>query len=104
MHGMTSCICLAPVLKYTADRNPKAQKRVLRVFNDALGWKKESAGDAVEAFVKELGFPTRLHEVGITEPSQIDEIAEKTLTDVLAGLPGHFTEKQDVIGVLQLAL
>lgn len=100
MHGHTSCICLAPVLRFTEGRNGEAQKKVLEVFNSVLGWQEKSAGDAVERFVKSLGMPTRLAEVGITKEKQLDGIAVNTLTDVLAGGPGQLTELQEVLDVL----
>lgn len=102
MHGVTSCICLAPVLRYTQDRNPEAQNRVLRIFNQELGWKEKSAADAVERIVKQLGLPTRLSEVGVTREEQIESIAEKTLTDVLAACPGQLKTKAEVMDVLNL--
>jgi alcohol dehydrogenase class IV len=100
MHGHTSCICLAPVLRYTEDQNREAQKKVLNAFNEVLGWDEKRAGDAMERFVKMLGMPTRLSEVGITKQEQFDSIAEKTLTDVLAGHPGQLTKKEEVLAVL----
>lgn len=71
-HGLTSCVCLAPVLRYEA-RHPEsgfwdvgAQGRVVDVFREVLGWGEMEAGEAVERFVGDvLGLPTRLGEVGI---------------------------------------
>jgi alcohol dehydrogenase class IV len=101
-HGVTSCICLAPVLRYTHDRNPDAQQQVLQVFNEILDWKEESAADAVEKFVKMLGLPTRLSEVGVTKEDDINSIAEKTLTDILAAFPGQLQTKDEVMDVLNM--
>jgi alcohol dehydrogenase class IV len=101
-HGVTSCICLAPVLRYTHDRNPEAQQQVLEIFNSVLGWKEHNAGDAVEKFVNLLGLPTTLSQVGVTEETDIESIAEKTLTDILAAFPGQLQTKEEVIKVLKM--
>lgn len=85
MHGVTSCVCLAPVLRFTKGRNPEAQERVVRIFKEVLGYGEMEAGDCVERFVKRMGLPTRLSEVGVKEDRQVEEIAEKTMTDVWGG-------------------
>ena len=36
MHGVTSCVCLATVLRFTNDRNPEAQRRVVTIFDVTL--------------------------------------------------------------------
>ncbi|EED14815.1 conserved hypothetical protein [Talaromyces stipitatus ATCC 10500] len=66
--------------------------QVLSIFNKTLNWHEQSASDAVAKFVKLLGLPTRLSEVGVTNDEQIRKIAEMALTDVLArdnGLPAY---------------
>jgi alcohol dehydrogenase class IV len=78
LHGITSCIMLAPVLKKTKDWNPTQQQTVLDVFNACYGWEEREAGDAVERFVKMLGLPTRLSEVGVSTDDQMKQIAERT--------------------------
>jgi alcohol dehydrogenase class IV len=102
VHGVTSCICLAPVLRYTHDRNPDAQKQVLNIFNEVMTWNEDSAGDAVERFVNLVGLPTRLTEVGVTKEEDIESIAEKTLTDALAAFPGQLKTKREVLDVLNM--
>lgn len=102
MHGVTSCIMLAPVLRYTASWNPAAQAKILGIFNEVLGWEEKSAGDAVERFVGVLGLPTRLGEVGIVREEQFESIAEKTMTDVLAKNPGHLEKKEQALEILEL--
>lgn len=84
---------LAPVLRYSlahptdANRSTivQAQQVVLDVFNQTLGWHEVSAGSAVQRFVRMLGMPDSLKAVGVTEKAQIQEIAEKTMTDVWGG-------------------
>ena len=85
MHGVTSCIMLAPVLRYTKSRSSNAQAKVLEIFNDVLGWQETEAADAVHKFIKMLELPTTLSEVGVTTDEQVRVIAEKTMTDVWGG-------------------
>ncbi|KAF9894164.1 hypothetical protein FE257_009137 [Aspergillus nanangensis] len=84
-HGITSCILLPHVLRYTIDQTQTAQTQVLSIFNEALGWEETQAGDAVARFVALLGLPSTLTQVGVTDDQQIQKIAENTLSDVLAG-------------------
>ncbi|GAM86262.1 hypothetical protein ANO11243_042740 [Dothideomycetidae sp. 11243] len=111
MHGITSCIMLAPVLRYTAARSDQpvfsrakiGQGKILKVFNDTLSWKETDAADALVRLLKQLGLPTRLSEVGVTSEKDIDAIAEKTLTDIWAGGEKQITDKQEVRKILDTA-
>jgi alcohol dehydrogenase class IV len=76
---------LAPVLRFTRGRNLEAQERVVRIFREVMGYQEMEAGDCVERFVKRMGLPTRLSEVGVTDDKQVEEIAERTMTDVWVG-------------------
>ncbi|KAF2155406.1 Dehydroquinate synthase-like protein [Myriangium duriaei CBS 260.36] len=110
MHGITSCIMLAPVLKYTAKstnpafvRTKEGQSRILNVFNETLQWDECDAAEALTKFVRRLELPTRLSEVGVTEDAQLDQIAEKTLTDVWGGGEAQIKDKDEVRAILDLA-
>lgn len=85
LHGETSCVMLAPVLRYTRDRASRAQAKVLEIFNDSLGWQEKEAADAVHRFVKMLGLPTTLSEVGVKTDEQVREVAEKAVNDLWGG-------------------
>jgi alcohol dehydrogenase class IV len=105
MHGVTSCIMLAPVLRYTASRSEKqkqVQQRVLGIWNKALKSEEQSLADAVEKFVQELGLPSTLKEVGINKQEDIDRVAESTLTDVFGAMIGT-GGKEDVLAILDSA-
>ncbi|KIV84132.1 hypothetical protein PV11_06105 [Exophiala sideris] len=107
MHGITSCIMLAPVLRWQAahlshPHYKKAQARILDIFNETLGWQETSAADAIERFVMTLGLPTTLQEVNVTSDEQVREIAEKTMTDVWGG-GNRQMEFDDVMEVLKSA-
>ena len=46
---------LAPILRYMIrkyEQQFEAQGKVLKVFNEALGWEEKSAADALERFVR----------------------------------------------------
>jgi alcohol dehydrogenase class IV len=83
MHGITSCIMLPAVLRYTKTKNPEAQARIVKIFNESLHWEETEAGDCVAKLVKLTGLPGSLKEVGVTSDEQIEQIVDKTMTDVM---------------------
>lgn len=106
LHGVTSCIMLGPVLRYTHERDEKqreAQKRVLAVWNRALGLEEHSLADAVENFVRMLGLPHTLKEVGVVQDEDIEKVAENTLTDVFGAHIGVGGSKDQILDILNLA-
>ncbi|RMZ71090.1 maleylacetate reductase [Pyrenophora seminiperda CCB06] len=105
MHGVTSCIMLAPVLRYTAsksDRQKQIQERVLGIWNKVLKSEEPSLADAVSNFVKYLELPSTLKEVGVEEQEVIDKVAEQTLTDVMWEMEA-MGGKEDVLAILDTA-
>jgi len=81
---------LAPVLRWQAANlsNPHykdTQAKILDIFNETLSWQETSAADAVERFVKSLGLPTTLRDVGVVSDEEVRRIADKTMTDVWGG-------------------
>ncbi|RAK80031.1 iron-containing alcohol dehydrogenase [Aspergillus fijiensis CBS 313.89] len=97
-HGVTSCILLPPTLRFTLNETKAAQEAILQIFNEVLGWHETEAADAVHRFVKLLGLPSQLSEVGVTQEEQLHKIAELTLTDALA----HNKALPDKEGILQI--
>lgn len=105
MHGVTSCIMLAPVLRHTATKSEKqkeAQQRVLEVWKKVLGYDEASLADAVTRFVKYLGLPSTLEEASVEKQEDIDKVAESTLTDVFGAMQG-MGGKEDVAAILESA-
>ncbi|UNI18576.1 hypothetical protein JDV02_004834 [Purpureocillium takamizusanense] len=101
---ITSCVMLAPVLRWQAANlsNPHyktAQAKTLAIFNETLGWREASAADAVERFVRSLGLPTTLRDVGVVSDEEVRRIADKTMTDVWGGGKRQM-EFDDVMEVL----
>lgn len=75
LHGDTSCVCLAPVLRWNERVNAERQPAVSRGLG-AGGM----AGDAVESLVRALGLPTRLRDIGV-ERSVLPNLAARALND-----------------------
>lgn len=106
MHGLTSCIVLAPVLRYTAERNDKqkeVQAKVLKIWNKYLKTEDGSLTDAVANFVKMLDLPHTLREVGVTNDENIEKVAESTMTDVFRAQEGLVENKDQVLEILNMA-
>jgi maleylacetate reductase len=101
MHGVTSAIMLAPVLRYTKNRNPAAQARVVGIFNDVLARQETEAGDAIERFTTMLNLPNRLSEVGVVKDEQVASIAERTMTDVWGGQKRQL-EYDEIVAILNM--
>ena len=105
MHGVTSCIMLAPVLRYTAsksDKQKEIQQRILKIWNRALYIEETELPDAVHNFVKYLGLPSTLKEAGVEKQEDIDKVAESTMTDVFGAMEG-IGGKDDVVAILEAA-
>jgi alcohol dehydrogenase class IV len=106
MHGVTSCIVLAPTLRYTysrSERQKEVQPKVLEIWNKTLKWEEKSLADAVEKFVKYLDLPSTLKEVGVEKQEDIDKVADSTLTDVFGAMEGLVGGKEDVLAILDTA-
>jgi len=85
MHRVNGSVCLVPLPRFTKNRNPEAQRRVVTIFNETLGWNEREAGNYVERFVKTLGLPTRLNEVGVISSEMIEQVADKTMSNIWQG-------------------
>lgn len=76
-HGLTSCVTLAPVLRWNHDYSAGPQSWIAEALT---GRSDQQAGDAIEDLVRRLGLPTRLHEVGVG-PDQLHDIAAASFAD-----------------------
>lgn len=106
MHGVTTCIMLAPVLRYMKDvkgRQIEAQEEVLKIFNRVLQWDEKSASDAVAKFVKFLELPGSLRAVGVEDEDTLQKVAELTMTDVWGGGTKQIETKDEIREILELA-
>ncbi len=96
-HGITSCLMLHAVMRWNAPVNEHRQRDVAHIFGG------EEAGPAIEAFVRGLGLPTRLHEQGIAE-ADIPGLAARWTGDApIATNPRPVRSAADIEAILRLA-
>ncbi len=98
-HGITSCITLHAVLRWNATVNADRQREVAKAFGDAS----QSAGEAVEQFVRALDLPSRLSQIGITASDLPMIAARYDGTGPIKMNPRQVTGPQDLVEILSLA-
>ena len=98
-HGITSCISLAATLEWNESVNAERQRAVA----EKLGRAGSRACDAMRDFVKSLGLPTRLSEIGINA-DRISELASQyNGTGPISTNPRPVRGADDVAEILKLA-
>lgn len=99
-HGHTSCVMAPHVLEWNYAVNSERQKRISAAF----GAEDIPASKLVDAFIRKLGMPHTLSEVGITA-DQLQLIADNTLKDIWAATnPRPLRRSEDVVAILEEAL
>ncbi|MES2565066.1 MAG: iron-containing alcohol dehydrogenase [Pseudomonadota bacterium] len=99
-HGITSCISLAATLEWNEPLNADRQRAVA----DKLGRPGARACDVIRDFVKSLGLPDRLRDVGITA-DRVHELARQyDGTGPIATNPRPVRGADDLAQILTLAL
>jgi len=99
-HGITSCISLAATLEWNEPVNAQRQRTVA----EELGRPGSRACDAIRDFVKSLGLPGRLRDIGIGA-DRIAELARQyDGTGPIATNPRPVRGADDVAEILKLAL
>ena len=99
-HGITSCISLAATLEWNEPVNAERQRAVA----EKLGRPGARPCDVMRDFVRSLGLPTRLGEVGIT-PDRIPELARQyDGTGPIATNPRPVRGADDLAEILKLAV
>lgn len=97
-HGITSCISLAATLEWNESVNAGRQQAVA----EKLGRPGARACDALRDFVKSLGLPTRLSDIGIGA-ERIPELARQyDGTGPIATNPRPVSGAEDVAQILKL--
>ncbi len=98
-HGITSCITLHAVLHWNLPVNALRQRDVASAFGTAG----ESAGNAVEQFVRGLGLPSRLSQIGITRDDIPAIAARYDGTGPIKTNPRPVRGPADLVEILSLA-
>lgn len=99
-HGYTSCVMCPSVLAYNASVNGERQKRIAAAFGDAS----RPASEQADAFIRGLGMPRSLTEVGIGE-DDLQLVADNTMHDFWARTnPRPIAGPDDVMTILRTAL
>jgi maleylacetate reductase len=98
-HGYCSCVMAPAVLDFNWEVNQARQLRISQCF----GQPGERPSDLVDEFIRDLGMPRTLADVGVPK-DQLDHIAEFTLLDFWARTnPRLIREPADVRQILDLA-
>ncbi len=98
-HGYTSCILLPVVLAWNARDDASRQGRILQ----CLGGGHATASATLDAFVRGLGMPRTLAEVGVGE-DQFGAVARYAMHDLwLRSNPRPIESQDDVLEILRMA-
>ena len=97
-HGLANALCLPTAAEFNFLANPARYARVAQILGvDIRGLSDLAAGreavEAIRTLCADLGIPTRLRDVGVTEES-IEELARRSFAaDYNRWNPRHTTEK-----------
>jgi maleylacetate reductase len=98
-HGVTSCLMLPAVLEWNEAVNGERQRAVAQ----ALGRPGERAGPAMREFVRALGVPWRLRDVGIAREDLAGIAARYDGTGPISTNPRPVAQASDIVEILELA-
>ena len=98
-HGHTSCVMLPYVLDYNTPVNGERQQEVAA----AMGAPGERASAVLDRFIRSLGMPRRLSEVGVAE-ADLPRLAQNCmLDDWTFSNPRKITTAEEVLAILRTA-
>ncbi|KAJ0114386.1 hypothetical protein J7T55_010775 [Diaporthe amygdali] len=114
-HAETTCVCLPAVQKFNAKVNAQQQAIVLDAFwadpdvaatltKHSLVKEKADLGDALDALIRELGFPRTLAEYGVGR-DKLEAIAESSIKDhccLTNAIP--LESKEQVLEILEIVI
>ena len=99
-HGYCSCVMSPYVLAWNAEHDDSRQARI----SDCLGKPGTPASQALDQFIRRLGMPRTLSEVGVGE-GRLQQVAEYTLLDIWGRTnPRPIKTADDVMQILRLAV
>jgi alcohol dehydrogenase class IV len=98
-HGHCSCVMAPYVLAFNEPVNGERQRRISACF----GQPGKPASELVDAFIRGLGMPRRLSEVGVGA-ERLQQVAEYTMLDLWARTnPRTIAGPDDVMQILRMA-
>ena len=98
-HGLTSCVLLAPVMRWNAGHNADRQA----LISEAMGRAGDPAADVIEDLVVSLGLPHRLRDIGVAR-SDFPMLTDKVMADYsMAANVRQPRGPEEVIELLELA-
>jgi maleylacetate reductase len=98
-HGHTSCVMLPYVLEFNESTNADRQREVAT----AMGRPGERASEVLDAFIRDLGMPRTLRDVGVAQ-DDLQRLAENCLLDDWTfSNPRPISNAAEVMEILQAA-
>ncbi len=98
-HGYCSCVMSPSVLEWNAEYDDSRQGRI----NACLGNTHGTAAESLDAFIRGLGMPRSLKEVGV-EADQFQKVAEYTMLDIWGRTnPRPVRSPADILEILKRA-
>jgi maleylacetate reductase len=98
-HGYTSCVMLPYVMRWNKYANAERQALV----SAAMGHASEDAADVLDSFIRGLGLPRHLRDVGVGSEN-FDRIAEQAMaTPWIPRNPREIDHPSQVREILDLA-
>ncbi|MEM6744620.1 MAG: iron-containing alcohol dehydrogenase, partial [Pseudomonadota bacterium] len=100
-HGHTSCVMTPAVMRWNAEEPPVAARQ--RAISEAFGEPETPASELADGFIRSLGQPRSLGEVGVGE-DRFHAIAEHMAQDIWGQTnPRRLRSAEDVREILRLA-
>lgn len=99
-HGHTSCVMLPHVMRWNLSKDTEKRQRLV---SEAMGDAQRPASDVIQDFIRDLGMPSTLKEVGVTE-ADFQRCAELSMHDRwIHTNPRPIKGPEDVLEILKLA-
>jgi maleylacetate reductase len=102
-HGYTSCVMLPAVMRWNRQENSQYNAERQALVAAAMGQPGKDAGDVLDQFIRDLGMPRSLHNVGVGA-EHFDEIARQAMaTPWVPRNPRKIDGPTEVREILELA-
>jgi alcohol dehydrogenase len=105
--GLAKAICLPHVAAFNVSANPKRYARIAAILGiDGGGWRETQSGapaiHGLRTLCADLGFPTRLRDIGATE-EQLEELARRSLASADCQCNPRQTSEHDFLTLFRAA-